>query len=182
MLDQDIDTGTARTGNAKLRGWIDRMAALCRPDSIHWCDGSQAEYDRLCDEMVESGLIATAENYLSDPHGIMCLCCGCCCSNVRGRTRWDNPTAVLPSAFVPQASDECVMCETCVDRCFFGALSMDDDAERSVVDPEKCIGCGVCTITCQTEALKLHRFDRLSKPFDTAIELGVTVARDNDRL
>ena len=82
------------------------------------------------DEMVELGLIATAENFLSEPHSIMCLCCGCCCSNVRGRTRWDNPTAVLPSAFVPQASDECIMCETCVDRCFFGALSMDDDAER----------------------------------------------------
>ncbi|MBW1688826.1 MAG: 4Fe-4S binding protein, partial [Deltaproteobacteria bacterium] len=107
------------------------------------------------DEMVELGLIATAENYLSEPHGIMCLCCGCCCSNIRGRTRWDNPTAVLPSAFVPQASDECIMCETCVDRCFFGAISLDDDAERAVVDPEKCIGCGVCTITCQTEALKL---------------------------
>jgi Pyruvate/2-oxoacid:ferredoxin oxidoreductase delta subunit len=134
------------------------------------------------DEMVELGLIATAENFLSEPHSIMCLCCGCCCSNVRGRTRWDNPTAVLPSAFAPQASDECIMCETCVDRCFFGALSMDDDAGRSVVDPEKCIGCGVCTITCQTEALKLHRVERPSSPFETAIDLGVTVARENDRL
>jgi MinD superfamily P-loop ATPase len=74
------------------------------------------------------------------------------------------------------------MCETCIDRCFLGALSMDDDAERPVVDPEKCVGCGVCTMTSQTEALKLHRFDRPSKPFDTAIELGVTVARENDRL
>ena len=134
------------------------------------------------DEMVKLGLIATAENFLSEPHGIMCLCCGCCCSNVRGRTRWDNPTAVLPSAFAPQASDDCVMCGTCVDRCFFGALSLDDDAERSVVDVEKCIGCGVCTITCQTEALKLHRCERPTGPFETAIELGVTVARDNDRL
>jgi len=134
------------------------------------------------DEMVKSGLIATAENFLSDPHGIMCLCCGCCCSNLRGRTRWDNPTAVLPSAFVPQSSDDCVMCGTCVDRCFFGALSLDEDSQRSVVDAEKCIGCGVCTITCQTEALKLHRFERPTSPFETAIELGVTVARDNDRL
>ena len=44
------------------------------------------------DEMVELGLIPTTENYIADPHGIICLCCGCCCSNVRGRTRWDNPT------------------------------------------------------------------------------------------
>jgi hypothetical protein len=37
-------------------------------------------------------------------------------------------------------------------------------------------------MTCQTESLKLHRFERPGKPFETAIELGVTVARDNDRL
>ncbi len=57
MLHLDIDTGNARTGNAKLLTWIDEMAALCRPDSIHWCNGSQAEYDRLCDEMVRSGTL-----------------------------------------------------------------------------------------------------------------------------
>ncbi|MBW2091504.1 MAG: 4Fe-4S binding protein [Deltaproteobacteria bacterium] len=134
------------------------------------------------DEMVELGLIPTAENFISDPHSIMCLCCGCCCSNVRGRTRWDNPTAVSPSSFAPQASDECILCGTCVDRCFFGALSLDEDIGRSVVDPEKCIGCGVCTITCPEEALKLHRFERPATPFETGRDLFMTVARDNERL
>ncbi len=41
--------------NAKLRNWIEEMVALCKPDQVHWCDGSQAEYDRLCEQMVESG-------------------------------------------------------------------------------------------------------------------------------
>lgn len=134
------------------------------------------------DEMVELGLIATSENYIADPHGVICLCCGCCCSNVRGRTRWDNPTAVLPSPFAPQAGDECLSCGTCVDRCFFGALSLDEEAGRSVVDLEKCIGCGVCTITCPTEALKLHRVERPKAPFETRIDLVMTVAHDNNRL
>jgi phosphoenolpyruvate carboxykinase (GTP) len=31
------------------------MVALCRPDQVYWCDGSQAEYDHLCERMVESG-------------------------------------------------------------------------------------------------------------------------------
>jgi phosphoenolpyruvate carboxykinase (GTP) len=41
--------------NAKLRAWVEEMVALCRPDQVHWCDGSQAEYDRLCEQMVASG-------------------------------------------------------------------------------------------------------------------------------
>jgi phosphoenolpyruvate carboxykinase (GTP) len=41
--------------NQKAREWVRDMAALCKPDSVYWCDGSQAEYDRLCDGMVKSG-------------------------------------------------------------------------------------------------------------------------------
>jgi phosphoenolpyruvate carboxykinase (GTP) len=41
--------------NAKLRSWVEEMIALCQPDSVHWCDGSQEENDALCDLMVENG-------------------------------------------------------------------------------------------------------------------------------
>lgn len=43
------------TNNAKLQQWVDDMAALCQPDSVEWCDGSDAEYERMCDLMVASG-------------------------------------------------------------------------------------------------------------------------------
>jgi len=51
------NTDRVRTGNSALLDWVDDMAALCKPDAIHWCDGSQAEYDRLCDAMVEAGTL-----------------------------------------------------------------------------------------------------------------------------
>ena len=41
--------------NAKLMAWVADMAALCKPDSIYWCDGSDAEYQRLCQQLVDAG-------------------------------------------------------------------------------------------------------------------------------
>ncbi|MFN4285801.1 MAG: phosphoenolpyruvate carboxykinase (GTP) [Lacibacter sp.] len=39
----------------ELRDWVDRMAAHFQPANIHWCDGSQEEYDRLCQLLVDKG-------------------------------------------------------------------------------------------------------------------------------
>jgi len=41
--------------NAKARTWIQEMADLCQPDSVYFCDGSQEEYDHLCQVLVDSG-------------------------------------------------------------------------------------------------------------------------------
>lgn len=41
--------------NEELVAWVEQMAQLCTPDAVHWCDGSDAEYERLCAELVEAG-------------------------------------------------------------------------------------------------------------------------------
>ena len=46
----------AAPAHAKLVAWVKNWADICEPDAVYWCDGSKAEYDRLCNEMVESGL------------------------------------------------------------------------------------------------------------------------------
>ncbi len=45
----------APTKNRKLLDWVKEAADLCRPASVYWCDGSEAENKRLCDEMVKGG-------------------------------------------------------------------------------------------------------------------------------
>ena len=43
------------TSNQKLLKWVEEMAHLCKPDRVHWCDGSEKEYDEMCDLLVKAG-------------------------------------------------------------------------------------------------------------------------------
>ena len=45
----------ARVKHARLVAWVGQMVALCKPARVHWCDGSDAEYDRLCQQLVDAG-------------------------------------------------------------------------------------------------------------------------------
>jgi len=50
-----MTSSQANTTNQKLINWINEIEALCKPSKIHWCDGSEDEYNRLCNELVEAG-------------------------------------------------------------------------------------------------------------------------------
>jgi phosphoenolpyruvate carboxykinase (GTP) len=47
----------APTKNQRLLRWVDEMVELCEPDAVHWVDGSDEEFDALCDELVEKGTL-----------------------------------------------------------------------------------------------------------------------------
>jgi phosphoenolpyruvate carboxykinase (GTP) len=55
MKEQEALQFPAYVKHKKLRNWIEAMVALCKPDNVHWCDGSQEEYDSLCTQLVEKG-------------------------------------------------------------------------------------------------------------------------------
>ena len=60
----------ALTNNKKLLAWVDEWASICEPEGVYWCDGSAEEYDRLANEMVESGL-ATRLSEKKRPHSLL---------------------------------------------------------------------------------------------------------------
>jgi len=52
-----LDFAAAPTQNKQLLEWVDEMAALLEPDAIEWSDGSEAEWTRLTNQMVEAGTL-----------------------------------------------------------------------------------------------------------------------------
>jgi phosphoenolpyruvate carboxykinase (GTP) len=75
--------------NGKLNNWVREAAAMCQPDAIHWCDGSNEEYDRLMAHMVKSGMAIPLKQrpnsflFRSDPSDV---------ARVEARTYISTPT------------------------------------------------------------------------------------------
>ena len=71
------DPSVPLSSNKHLLKWIQKMFTLTQPDTIHWVDGSEEEYDALCKRMVEGGTLIMLNEELwpgcyyakSDPHG-----------------------------------------------------------------------------------------------------------------
>jgi ferredoxin/predicted transcriptional regulator len=109
------------------------------------------EMMKMCEE---EGLVHVSNNQRSPGH-VICNCCSDCCLNWPS-VRTGLGKFVVPSRFQAFVDpDACVSCETCLDRCYFDAISMDGEGETALVDPEKCMGCGLCLVTCPEEAINL---------------------------
>jgi len=103
----------------------------------------------------DEGLIHCTFNTARD-NLVVCNCCGCCCSILRGVTRLNIPTAVVKSDYdLSVDQNRCTGCGTCIERCHLKAVSIENN--RAMTDHDRCIGCGVCILTCLADARRLVR-------------------------
>jgi len=118
----------------------------------------------------EAGLVHNVENHQDRP-GIICNCCSCCCTILRGKTELHHPHAFAPSSYSARIDeDACTGCLVCADeRCPVGAISTDGTVQ---VDEAECIGCGLCVSACPAEAISMVTRKDAPVPPENVMEMG----------
>ncbi|MFH0787954.1 MAG: 4Fe-4S binding protein [Pseudomonadota bacterium] len=101
----------------------------------------------------EAGLIhVTMNKHQTDQ--LICNCCPCCCLTMPILIK-EGIRMVDPSRFQAVVDqDLCTSCGACLERCYFGALQTNEE-DKTFVQGEKCLGCGLCRVVCPTEAISL---------------------------
>jgi len=127
---------------------------------------------KIFKKVQEDGLIIQPGNAL-DPNYI-CCCCGCCCCVITNLKKLENPWELITTNFYAEvASDLCIGCETCIDRCQMNAISMNNSV--AIVNKKLCIGCGNCISSCPEDALRLIKKENELKPPKSNRELYLKI-------
>jgi len=108
---------------------------------------------RKCDE---HGLVHMAYYQPGRKMYAFCSCCVCCCHDLQLLLQHGRKDLVIRSEYVATTEMEfCIGCGLCVDRCVFGARTMQE--ERFAYDPASCLGCGLCVSSCPEHAVTMKQ-------------------------
>lgn len=130
---------------------------------------------RVLEEAEKEGLVHCTYN-IQEGHSFVCNCCCCCCPLLKGIKNHKTPHILTRSNFAAAIDQEtCSQCGTCADeRCMMEAIVQENGAYR--VQAERCIGCGVCTVSCPTGAMSMERIPEAEQ--DTPPENLVVWSRE----
>jgi len=120
----------------------------------------------LLEKCEEEGLVHNTYNVQREPF-FVCNCCSCCCGLLRALNEHGAPYMIARSNYVSEIDpDSCSVCGVCDEgRCPVDAIGEGDDGYQ--VDEALCLGCGVCAIACEYDAIQLvarPEEDRITPP------------------
>ncbi|RJX28382.1 MAG: 4Fe-4S dicluster domain-containing protein [Desulfarculus sp.] len=116
---------------------------------------SREEALRIVEAAEQEGLVHSTYNVEEAPGGFLCNCCPCCCGLLRSLKEFDSPYVLARSSYLASIDqDTCQACGLCKDeRCPMDAISEEDGVYRVLA--ERCLGCGVCAVTCPSDSITL---------------------------
>jgi NAD-dependent dihydropyrimidine dehydrogenase PreA subunit len=121
---------------------------------------TKQEAHDLMKKTEEWGLVHLTSNVQGGGFYI-CNCCKCCCGVLDAINQLGIPASLVINShyYAKIDPDKCIQCGKCYDdRCQVRAIEKCDEASRVI--QERCIGCGLCVMTCPGEAIRLVRKER----------------------
>jgi electron transport complex protein RnfB len=98
--------------------------------------------------------------------GASCSCCGCCCGALRTISEFNMPGMIALPHFMPNVDlTKCTYCGRCAKVCPVGAMVVDVKSKSHQHLTERCIGCGLCAVTCDREhAIQMEPTPKYRQP------------------
>jgi H+/Na+-translocating ferredoxin:NAD+ oxidoreductase subunit B len=110
----------------------------------------------ILDENQKQGLVLQPSN--TERAEFICSCCGCCCGMLSMHKSLPKPADFWASNYYAVAeTDACNGCGNCEKRCQVGAARVSEQKQKTSVDLNRCIGCGLCIPTCPQKAISLKK-------------------------
>lgn len=139
-------------------------------------------------ESKRAGLAQTADNVRRGV-SYLCNCCGCCCGMMQSIRGAGITDAIVSSNWVADTDfSACRGCKKCSRRCPVDAISIVDNGGQgrrpywSVVDPDRCLGCGVCADVCRWGGrVMVPRPRRVFTP-ETTVDRVIAMAVERGKL
>lgn len=164
---------------------------------------TRQETEEILRQSAEVGLVHAMSNQ-QEGVDTVCNCCRCCCIFLEAFHKLGHSMSLSPSNYLVRTNPEtCIGCGLCVRRCPMGTMRLEDFPEAknritivaaknqsgqvalknktgkvSVVNPDVCIGCGVCAYKCPTESLVLECRAVVEHPPKNAREYMMLVMAD----